>query len=136
MPKITKQEREEAISNLRKMLRPGDVVYTTLKHRSSSGMMRVIDLRVIRDNEPLRITWSVAAAIDAPYNEKHEGVRMDGCGMDMGFAAVYSLSRVLFPDGFDCIGQGCPSNDHSNGDRDYSPHHHTDGGYALRHRWM
>lgn len=45
--------------------------------------------------------------------------------------------------GFECIGQNedrsksCPSNDHVNGDRNYSPDHiHSDGGYALRHRWL
>lgn len=32
------------------------------------------------------------------------------------------ISRVLYPQGFGCIGEGCPSNDHSNGDRDYTPH--------------
>lgn len=62
----------------------------------------------------------------------------------MGFELVYSLSRTLFPDGFDCIGEGdgygtfCPSNDHSNDrTRDYSPgRHHGGGGYALRQRWL
>lgn len=37
---------------------------------------------------------------------------------------------------FECIGHGCPSNDHCNGDRDYTPHHHNSGGYALKHRWL
>ncbi len=23
-----------------------------------------------------------------------------------------------------------------NGDRDYTPHHHNSGGYALIHRWL
>lgn len=54
------------------------------------------------------------------------------------------------------IRAACPSNDHSNGDRDYTPHYdgtprtsaevgkdlkpykhyHQDGGYALRQRWL
>ena len=54
----------------------------------------------------------------------------------MGFAVIYELSQALFPKGFECIGEKCPSNDHSNGDRDYTPHHHNSGGYALKHRWM
>jgi hypothetical protein len=32
----------------------------------------------------------------------------------MGFALVYALGRKLYPDGFDCAGERCPSNDHSN----------------------
>jgi hypothetical protein len=39
--------------------------------------------------------------------------------MDMGFHAVYTLSSVLFPEGF-------------NDGRDK----HRDGGYALRHEWL
>jgi hypothetical protein len=90
----------------------------------------------------------------------------------MGFHLAYTLSRVIYPDGFGCIGKpndaarrwsgACPSNDHSNGDRDYTPHGlsdengvpedrepapgevadgckrhwHRDGGYALLHRWI
>jgi hypothetical protein len=61
---------------------------------------------------------------------------MGGCGMDMGFAAVYGLSYALFGKGFECTGPNCPANDHSNGDRDYTPHMHSDGGYALKHRWL
>lgn len=135
---MTKKEREraEAIEELRKILKPGDTVYTSLIHCARSGMMRVLDLRVIRDNAPWRITGYAADAIGARYNRRHDGLEVGGCGMDMGFHAVYNLSRSLWPAGFDCISENCPSNDHSNGDRERSPHPHHDGGYALRHRWM
>jgi hypothetical protein len=61
--------------------------------------------------------------------------------MDTGFHLVYNLGYVLFPLGFECTGCDeppnlCPSNDHSNGDRDYAPHNHKDGGYALRSQWI
>ena len=146
-----------AFYQLKKLLKPGDTIYTRLCHVSKSGMMRVIDVYVIKDNVPLRISWSTADATGFTYNRKHEGVQVDGCGMDMGFEIVYSLSSALFPDGFGCIGKGeswgesCPSNDHSNGDRDYTidgfqridsegnetvMHWHSSGGYALRHRWL
>jgi hypothetical protein len=95
-----------------------------------------IYLYKIEEDTPLRLTYMVAKALDWPYNVKHEGLRVDGAGMDMGFHAVHSLGYVLFPDGFECTGDRCPSNDHSNGDRNYEPHHHTSGGYALRQRWM
>ena len=69
------------------------------------------------------------------YNDP-EGVPVSGCGMDMGFQIVYCLSSALYPDGFDCIGKDCLANDHFNGDRDYTPHRHNDGGYALKQRWL
>lgn len=42
--KVSKQEREEAVAQLRKMLKPGDTVHTILRHVSKSGMSRRIDL--------------------------------------------------------------------------------------------
>lgn len=111
-------------------------VYTKLCHVSKSGMMRVIDTYIVRNNVILRLSWSAAIATGHKYNIKHEGVQADGCGMDMGFHIVYGLSRSLWPDGYMCDGAPCRSNDHSNGDRDRSPHMHHDGGYRLNHRWM
>lgn len=117
-------DKMNALKDLRAMLKPGDTVYTRLNHCSRSGMMRVIDLFVIRDNEPRRITWSACQATGTAYNDRHEGMRMDGCGMDMGFAAVYHLGRVLWP-----VGTPEP-----HGTRNGEPD--RDGGYALKHRWL
>ncbi len=138
------RERQEAIASLRELLKPGDIVYTHVDHVSRSGMSRSIDVRIIRNNTPRWIARTVATAIDMGFDEKHQAVKMGGCGMDMGFALVYELSHILFPGGFECTGSAesngfahrCPSNDHSNGDRDYTPHHHSSGGYALRQQWM
>ena len=136
MTKTQTAEREDQIATLRDLLKPGDTVYTKLINVSRSGMYRVIDLFVIRDNQPMRITWGAAQLLEG-YDTRHEGAKASGCGMDMGFHLVYNLSYVLFPDGFECLGKdGCPSCDHSNGDRDYTSHCHKDGGYALRHRWL
>jgi hypothetical protein len=52
--------------------------------------------------------------------------------MDMGFALVHELSGRLYPDGFGCLGERCPSNDHRNGDRDYTPHDPHAGDSAGR----
>ena len=135
MSQATNAQKVEALEQLRDLL-PGETVYTNLKHVSRSGMYRVIDLYVMRDNQPRRITWSTAALLEG-YDDRHEGAKASGCGMDMGFHLVYSLAATLFREGFDCIGELCPSNDHSNGDRNYSPdNHHRDGGYALVQRWL
>ena len=134
--RVSKARRAECIEQLRKEISPGDTIYTTIKHVSRSGMMRSIDVHTIRDNEPRWIARYVADALGQTFDEKHEAVKMSGAGMDMGFALVYELSHALFSDGFVCIGEGCRSNDHSNGDRDYTPHAHSDPGYALNQLWL
>jgi hypothetical protein len=132
---------EEAREQLRAMLPPGSTVKTILRHVSRSGMTRAISPVV--DGED--VSWLVVRAVPGfRFNQRHDGITMGGCGMDMGFSLVYTLSRALYPNGFECIGEGdpdtwgsrCPSNDHSNGDRDYTPHHHSSGGYALKQAWL
>lgn len=132
MPKVD----QEAVERLREWIKPGDILYTSLKHVSRSGMMRWIGIYRMQDNQPIGITGLVALATGDSYDERREAVKIGGVGMDMGFALVYELSHILFPDGFDCIGDKCPSNDHFNGDRDYTSHHHGSGGYALKQRWL
>jgi len=143
MTKKDQSAREASIKHLRKMLKPGATVYTILKHRSRSGMMRVIDVVVQRRGGPESISGYAAEALDWRLDKRGE-VRVEGCGMDMGWHLVYVLASTLYPDGFTCIGEGrgarrgksCPASDHVNGDRDYTPHLHRNGGYALRHQWL
>jgi hypothetical protein len=144
--KTEKQERlDHATAGLNKWLKPGDTVYTLVTHVARSGMSRSIKVFVMLDNEPVDITWHTMMLLDLKIDQNNGGVKMGGCGMDMGFALVYDLSRVLFRDKFECIGdheqyaKRCPSNDHVNsgpGRNDYTPHMHSNGGYALRQRWL
>ena len=127
------QAQEEARATLRELLPPGSTIYTVLRHTSRSGMSRNIDCYVMQNGEPRWISRLVAKATGQHFNERAESITIGGCGMDMGFAIVYDLSYCLYPKGHDCIGENCPSNDHSNR---VETTHHTDGGYALRHRWM
>jgi hypothetical protein len=129
-------DKAEAIERLRKILKPGDTVRTVLRHVSSSGMSRVIDLYAVSGGDLIWLSGMASTACGFKMDPKRQGIRIGGCGMDMGFAIVYELSSVLFRDRFECIGDRCPSNDHSNGDRDRTPHKHSDGGYALRHSWL
>lgn len=139
--KYSKAELEEARRHLLTFMTPGTKVYTMLRHVSKSGMYRCISLFVIRDGEPVCIDYWASRLLEG-YDDRHRGCRASGCGMDMGFHLVHNLGYTLYPDGYDCTGRAddyshyCPSNDHSNGDRDYSPHHHSSGGYAFRHTWM
>lgn len=121
-----KTDKAEALETLRSQFKmvPGDTVYTVLRHVSPSGMTRWLDLYVIRDGEPLRMTWSVANALGWTYDRKREALKVGGCGMDMGFHAVYTLGSVLWR-------EGTPE---PHGRRNGQPD--SAGGYALKHRWM
>ena len=129
------------LEDLQAILKPGDTVFTVLRHVSRSGMYRAIDLYVMRDNEPRRITWQAAQLLEG-YDRRHEAAKASGCGMDMGFHLVYELSSRLYRDGFTCInignhGDDCPANDHVNNPNcDYLGYVHKDGGYALNQRWL
>lgn len=135
--KAKESDKENARKELLEILKPGDTVYCVLRHASRSGMQWEISFFT---EGMRRIDSQVCGALDMRRG-KHDGIIVGGCGMDTGFRVVYNLAHVLFPEGFGCTGRSehpnmCPSNDHSNGDRDYKPHKHSDGGYALRHRWI
>lgn len=156
------ERREDAREELRKRVKPGDTVYTIVRHVSRSGMSRVIGVVLLGSEGPLHPNYLVARALGVRVHPKLDGVVIGGCGMDMGFHLVYELSHALFPTGYGCLGVGCHSNDHSNGDRDFTPHGcfdaegrpedrapspgekadgckrhwHRDGGYALKQRWL
>ena len=127
------REQEEYRAKLREILPPGTTVYTILRHVSRSGMMRHISAVIKTDEGIQDISYWVARAIDEKHSDKNGGIKMGGCGMDMGFDLVYRLAYALYPDGFDCVGEGCPSNDHSN---HVEATHHKNGGCALRHNWL
>jgi hypothetical protein len=112
------EKRIEAILHLRKILPKGSTVYTILKHVSRSGMTRGIDCYALsveggpcvagHNNGtyavPIWITSWVGHAIDSPqpidYWRKSMGLKVGGCGMDMGFHVVNSLSYALYDDGY------------------------------------
>lgn len=116
--KYSKEEKAEALARLRELCPPGTIVFCKLNHVSRSGMSRSITPFVIKENEPRYLTWTVSILF-GQKRDKWDGVRMGGCGMDMGFALVYNLSRILYPEGY--------NNDSGR---------NMDGGYALSHRWI
>jgi len=118
----TKAEKQKYRDDLLEMLPPGTTVHAVLRHVSRSGMTRWIDLYFIEDGHPHWLSYRAAAVMDQTFDKRRECIKIGGCGMDMGFALVYNLSRALYPDGYGCIGEGCPANDHFNGHRDYTPH--------------
>lgn len=142
LTKAQKAERSEAVAQLREWFPVGSTVFTILRSVSRSGMQREIGVLASLGNGDFRHpNYATAKALGLRLG-KGDGVKVGGCGMDMGFHLAYEISRVCYPNGHGCIGKGCHSNDHSNGDRDYTPHSderphwHNDGGYALNHRWL
>jgi hypothetical protein len=96
-------------------------------------MSRNIDLYYMQDGKPQWISAYVGHAIGSPQSRKNwersQGLTVGGCGMDMGFALVYDLSRTLFPDGFKLAKDQYGRNGDKSG-------YDRDGGYALRHQWL
>jgi len=92
-------QRAEAIERMRRWIRPGDTLYCVMRHVSRSGMTRVIDLLAIQDGDIVRIGYDAALVLGWPYDYRRGGVKVSGCGMDMGFHLVYSLGHALFGTG-------------------------------------
>lgn len=152
--KAEQAEQAEALEELRAILKPGATVNTILRHVSSSGMSRSISVVVATKNGVRDLDYLVNRAGIAKFDRNRAGLKMGGCGMDMGFALVYSISRALYPNGYKCTGHDgtgraprCMSNDHSNyyaetrGQENPEPNykkckHHSDGGYALKQSWL
>jgi hypothetical protein len=93
----------------------GSTVYTVLRSVSSSGMSRTLSLKVAKEGKILDLTYYASIVLDWPLVEVNgsRALRVGGCGMDMGFHTVYTLSRVLFRE------EGST----------------TDAGYSLNHAW-
>lgn len=102
---------QHAKKSLLNLLSDGDTVYTILRHVSASGMSRRIDLYIFKDNKPIYLSgfYAIMQGEEPPT----DGYKVGGCGMDMGFHLVYTLSSLLF--------------DRENG---------KDSGYKLRHEWL
>lgn len=113
---------------LKKILKPGSTVYAVLRHVSRSGMMRHISFYTIKKNELRLLDGYIGTLLDltpAPFPK--QGLKVGGCGMDMGFHIVYNLGRALYPKGFKVKGRG-RNGDESGWDKD--------GGYVFKSEWI
>jgi len=146
-------EVEEAKKTLRELFPPGSTVLCILRHVSRSGMSREISFRTVdRD-----VTYLFALVGDYRRGTR-DGLKVQGGGMDMGFAVVYDVSRRLYPDGFGIKCEECEFRATTEAElfdtrteaekaRGVTPHKFygrngdpsgwdNDGGYALNHRWI
>ncbi len=98
------ETRDDNAEYLRQMLPPGTTVYTVLRHVSRSGMDRVISCFVMGHDAqgrcvPRWVPSSRIAAVCRSFRDddrKYDGNHVGGCGMDMGFHLVYTLSRARY----------------------------------------
>lgn len=124
------QEKQETIKTMKKILKPGKVVYSILRHVSQSGMSRRISFFTIgTDKKPFDLDWYIEKLGDYKRSQHHQGLVVGGCGMDMGFSVVYNVSSILYPKGFKLA-----KNQHGrNGD---TSGYDNNGGYALKQEWF
>lgn len=108
-----------------KKARPEIIV--NFKSVSRSGMLRRVNVYVIKDNKLLYLNYLITQFTH--YKRDSEGlIKLQGCGMDMGFSLVYNFSSEIFPTGFkssrrNAINNIKPTDKGFNWD--------TNGGYAL-----
>lgn len=101
--KYSKKDIAEARETLLNMIKPGETVFTVLRHKSASGMQREIGLVLIRigavncPDYVLHPNYSVSRLLGMRQG-KREGIVIGGCGMDMGWHLVSNLSRALYGD--------------------------------------
>ena len=119
---MTKRQRQkeqaEARESLEKWLKPGATLLTVIKNVSRSGMQRTIQVLFLSprgsDVDVIYLGWNIAKFLGMRYDDKREGIVVNGCGMDMGFHIINNLSMALF----------CPDKyDH-------------DAAYSLKQRWI
>ena len=138
---IRDEDKSTALANLKRALKPGQTIYFVVTHVARSGMQRSIEFYIpgysvdsvampdgtykrVKHASIERITWEMSRVLGYRIDQKHGGLVVGGCGMDMGFHCVYNLGRALFPKGTRT----------PHGTRNGKPD--SDGGYALKSRQM
>jgi hypothetical protein len=109
------QEKESARASLLNILakQENPTLYTNLKHVSSSGMSRDMKVLTVSDGQIIDVTYYVGKLDIGTLKERNgqRVIRVGGCGMDMGFHVVYTVSAVLY--GYE-----------------------ERGAYTIRHEWI
>ncbi len=157
MTKKVDAEKQEAIAQLRKWLKPGDTVYTIVDDVARSGISRSIRVVLLQcEGNEVRVlhpNWAVGAALGYPRAKRGDGFIVGGCGMDMGFHVVHSLGCALFGEAEHGVGKEADALRRAiyeadkmywhQGGKNEKPDWKKPGrewfagaGYALKHRWL
>jgi len=112
--KHTQEEIKSYETELRETIKKGDnKVYCVLRGVSRSGMTRYIDFYTFIANTPeeikkgygavtkIYLTYRIGVVLDYPLKTNgvlcDSGLKVEGCGQDMGFSVVSHLSGKLYP---------------------------------------
>lgn len=81
----------------------GTTLYTILRRVSRSGMTRIIDVILLKDNQPLKIVVrECEECAETSQSASRQGgwYKVGGCGSDAGFDLVYNLGCLIHNDGY------------------------------------
>lgn len=95
--RISKEKQEEidgARESLLAWLPAGATVYALVTKVARDGMSRKIKLFTVQDGSIINLSYRAALVLGWRYTD--DGIHVNGCGMDMCFHTVYSLSQVLY----------------------------------------
>jgi hypothetical protein len=107
---LEKQQAIDSLKNIFALMPPEKrVIYTVLRSVSKSGMSQTIDFFTIDNDRPRHLSGLIKMALGYKFG-KNGGLVVGGCGMDMGFHVVYTVSSVL--------------------------HGGARGGYEIHHEWV
>lgn len=107
--RVTAEQRDSAIEQLRTLIPQGSDVYVIQRHVSRSGMLRrvsvVIPLPPVKaDPRPRIRNVTVLIGQAAGFSLSDSGgdweIVLNGAGMDMHFHLVYRLAHALYGDGY------------------------------------
>lgn len=124
--------KEEALASLKRLgVKPGDTIWTVLRHRR--GNHRRISLLVVRGRDDVKVLDHIAEGLGVgklrretryfdgrPTQHTLEGIATNGGGQDMGFHLVYEFGTHL------AKAEG----------RDGVTRQGGDAGYDFEHRWL
>ena len=122
--------RAEAASRLRSIFPPMSTATTIVRHVTASGMGRSISVLAPAGNDPadrypiMDVSADVARVLGSKVDSDRGGVYVQGCGMDMTFHLVYSLSRALYQEYLSESERRALA----------GPHNSTDAGYLITNR--
>lgn len=102
MAKNLTADQTVALDRLRLIFPKGSTVTTIVRHVSQSGMSRAIQVVGTdpTDGEIVDATYLLIRAGLGKRFGNHEGIKVEGCGMDMSFHTVYTLASTLYEDGY------------------------------------
>jgi hypothetical protein len=95
----------DTVARLREWFPKGSTVYTILRHRSASGISRTIGVVALLGDHDGSVdvrhpNYATADVLGLKEDREREGVKVQGCGMDMGFEIAYRLGEKLYGDGY------------------------------------